>query len=384
MDKKKLPIGSVGVQTFRGTLRLRLPRQLYDGKQLFIHIGLRDTPENRKQVQQKAWQIEEDIRTGQFDFTHSKYKPTPIAALNKPLPTLVELWDFYSQFKKSQVAVTTFKTHYQVRYANQVKNLPTQDFRDVIQIRDWLLKNFTVDTAKRVLTQLSSCCRWAVKSGLIPNNPFAGLSAEIRAGKRKSIYPFTKAEVGTILEAFQNHPKHNHYHAFVMFLLLTGCRPGEAVALCWNHVSQDCSAITFAEAISLGIRKDTKTHTVRSFPCNERLKELLLTIRPDNPKSEELVFPARNGKAIDVSRFNHKVWKGDKSAGIVGIVSQLVQEGKMLRYRPLYNCRHTFITNCIEANVPVAQVARWVGNSPEIIYKHYCGITASHTVPTFF
>ncbi|MEH2079554.1 MAG: hypothetical protein V7K89_05925 [Nostoc sp.] len=40
------------------------------------------------------------------------------------------------------------------------------------------------------------------------------------------------------------------------------------------------------------------------------------------------------------------------------MVSQLVEEGKIARYRPPYNARHTFITECLERGVPVQQVAR--------------------------
>ena len=40
-----------------------------------------------------------------------------------------------------------------------------------------------------------------------------------------------------------------------------------------------------------------------------------------------------------------------------------------------YNTRHTFITLCISAGVPISDIASWVGNSPEIILKHYAGLT---------
>ena len=38
--------GCVGIESFQGRLRLRLPRQVYGGKQKYLTLGLEDIPEN--------------------------------------------------------------------------------------------------------------------------------------------------------------------------------------------------------------------------------------------------------------------------------------------------------------------------------------------------
>jgi len=53
--------GSVGIETFQGRLRLRLPRQLYGGKQKYLTLGLDDSPGNRRIAEAKVKQIESDI-----------------------------------------------------------------------------------------------------------------------------------------------------------------------------------------------------------------------------------------------------------------------------------------------------------------------------------
>jgi len=60
-----------------------------------------------------------------------------------------------------------------------------------------------------------------------------------------------------------------------------------------------------------------------------------------------------------------------------------VRAGKVERYRPQYNTRHTLIAQCIEAGVSPVQVAKWVGNSPEIIMTHYAGTLRRVQVPEF-
>ncbi len=67
--------GSVGIESFRGRLRLHLPRQLFNGQNKYLTLGLTDTPENRNLAEQKAHQIELDIQADDFDETLAKYKP---------------------------------------------------------------------------------------------------------------------------------------------------------------------------------------------------------------------------------------------------------------------------------------------------------------------
>ena len=56
--------------------------------------------------------------------------------------------------------------------------------------------------------------------------------------------------------------------------------------------------------------------------------------------------------------------------------SKLIQN----RYRP-YDLRHTAISRWIEAQIPVAQVANWAGNSSEVIWKHYVNVTQEYEMP---
>ena len=85
--------GSVGIESFRGRLRLRLPRQLFGGKQKYIYTELADTDVNRRATEAKAKLIEADIAFERFDYTLAKYgKPQP------PQLAVVEaIWRDFSQ-----------------------------------------------------------------------------------------------------------------------------------------------------------------------------------------------------------------------------------------------------------------------------------------------
>lgn len=383
--------GTVGVEKFRGKLRLRLPRQIFSGKQKYISTGLEDTPENWKRVQSKAWTIEEDIARGNFDPSLAKYRLQSHLKLIVP-PNLNELWQKYTQYKSTQVEETTLRLNFQ-RVTSHINKLPTQLLNDSTKIRDYLVNNNSSYTAKRILTQMNACCNWAVKSGLIEVNPFQGMAQEIKTPKNSSngvdIDPFTAEERNIIINAFRQHPIYHHYTNFVRFLFMTGCRTSEAVALKWKHINNDCSKITFSEAVvnisNQKIRKGLKTEEKRNFPCNKSLQTLLVSIRPENCCNEDLVFPSLSGKEINPHTFNAFVWKGclNKGKRYIGIVQALVDEGKIERYRPQYQSRHTFITLALENGLDVKDVARLVGNSPEVIYKHYAGRKKDLIVPEF-
>lgn len=377
---------AIGIEERNGRLRLRLPRVIAEGSARYISTGL--TPEDFRKAQAVAWQIEEDIKTGQLDTSLERYKSAfqqKQKVVKRSPENLASLWSKYSDYMRPQIAETTYQKDYVRKYKNHIDQLPTRDISQVSVIRDWLLSQHSADTTKRVLTYLSACCNWAVASGLIETNPFLGVAGSIKRPKATSqIDPFTISERQAILEAFQENK--NHYHSFVSFLFATGCRTGEAIALTWGNISPSLDWVIFSESYDsqLDIRKTTKTGKARRFPVNRSLRVLLEAIRPDRPKTDLLVFPSPTGLYIHNGKFTNQVWRGCRvgSKTYRGIVTDLVARGLVERYRPPYNTRHTFITLALANGLTVSQVASLVGNSPEVVLKHYAGATVSE-VPEF-
>ncbi|ABA22192.1 probable integrase [Trichormus variabilis ATCC 29413] len=183
----------VAVEDKQGKLRLRLPRRIADGSSRYIYTGLDATTDNQKKAQVVAWQIEEDIRTDQLDPTLDRYKLQfrPKITVAKKVD-LSELWVSYCDYKRPQLAPTTYQRDYIRKFAHHIDSLPSKDIRDAVAIRDFLLQTLSASTAKRLLTHFAACCRWAESSGLLKSNPFAGMASSIRKPKSdKSIDPFT-------------------------------------------------------------------------------------------------------------------------------------------------------------------------------------------------
>lgn len=382
--------GSVQIKTSNGRLQLVFS---YGGKRHYLSLGLQDNKLNRKAAEAKGKIIEADIAYERFDDTLAKYKPqTALSTITPaftpvPTPSLSELWEKFIEYKQPQCSPNTMKYTYGV-YSNYLKSLPTYDLDKAPEIRDYCLKSIPMNSCKRFIVRLSACCDWAIKSGLISENPFAGMSLEIKLPKSQKsehdIFPFTAAEKDAIVAAIETNqfcPKtskvrHSFYGPLVRFLFATGARPSEAIALQWKHISSDFRFISFEQAIINGesgreVREGLKTQERRRFPCNTSLQDLLKSIKPNNCDPESLLFPSPEGNFwIDTNNLRNRAWK-------------LVLKGLGIEYRKLYQTRHTFITLALEHSLDAKDVGRLVGNSPEIIYRHYAGNKRVLFVPEF-
>jgi integrase len=391
-NRVKAQSGTVCIKSSNDRLQLVFS---FGGRRHYLSLGLPDTLVNRRAAEAKAKLIESDIAFDRFDASLAKYKPqsvleTATAETSAEIrPSLSELWDLFIEFKRPQCSPNTMRYMYGT-FTGYVARLPTHDLSHAAVIRDYVIANFPLNSGKRLITRFSACCKWAMQSGLIDENPFAEMASGIKLPKTKKIAgfnqinPFSLEERDAIINAIETDQfcpaksayKHSLYAPLIKVLFATGCRPSEVSALQWRNISDDCRQITFDQAIirtdnGRRIKKGLKTQISRKFPCNDSLKTLLLSIRPESPRAEDLVFPSPAGKPIDLNNFRHRTWKA-------------VLTGLGIPYRKLYQTRHTFITHALEVGkLDAKDVARLVGNSPEVIYQHYAGSKRELIVPEF-
>lgn len=388
----KSPRGSVTVSSVRGNLRLRLPRSLWGGKQVYLPLGLADNLQNRKAAEIKAKEIELDVLSGHFDPTLKKYQFITSYEIPKSKPeesknsiTFVEIYQKYINTKKDKSA-TTWKSTY-INTLNHLNNCPYQFLSEAMELKDWMIASKTLDTCRRILMQLNAACNWALERGLIQSNPFLGKSKiKIKKSKPK-IHPFSSEEKQKILTAFEKSEKFKYLLPLIKFFFLTGCRTSEAIGLRWKNIKADCSSISFEEVMVLGKggaqrRQGTKQSPQRDFPCNRQLRDLLLSIKPKSliVNSSSSVFVRPDGLPVSHQDLR-RAWYGKGDA--LGIVRQLAADGAIDGYRSQYNTRHTMISACLEAGISPVQIAQWVGNSAEIIFRNYAGIINKISVPEF-
>ncbi|MBW4522561.1 MAG: DUF3596 domain-containing protein [Scytolyngbya sp. HA4215-MV1] len=377
-SKQKASKGTVQIKVSNGRLQLVFSWQ---GQRFYLSLGLPDTTINRKAAEAKARQIELDFVSGNFDSTLEKYKPQSVLKTQQPditpkvTPKLKDLWEAYTQYKASSLKPTTQLYHESfTRLFARLGDIP---LLDALKVKAALEKVTTLHQTKRALMQLNAACRWGVKHKLIEQNPYEGMANEMpryRYQLEPNPNSFTEDEREQIIQAFKAHKGnwngrgvtgigYEHYAPFVEFLFLTGCRPSEAIGLQWKNISEDSGFVFFEGSITTSgngkpIRvKGSKNNKNRRFPCSQKLRSLLQSIRPENPDPEALVFPSPKGKAINYNNFCNNAWNR--------IVDPIKPDTTP------YSCRDTFITIQILKLIPETVIAEWCDTSVEMIQKHY-------------
>lgn len=359
--------GTISIETNKGWLRLRWS---HNGSRYVLYLGLPDDEVNRLVAEQRAGAIRLDILSGNFDPTLKKYKSEE--QITRSLISPAQLIDRFVQYKEkmsqcSKAALSKYKglrtrleQYFEDKPADRIKETDAQGF---IQWLSECIKLKPVTLRER-LSILRACWQWGIEQELIEQkNPWKNI--RIKSSRTKGAQPFTSEECRQILMGFRTDPHYAYYSDFVDFRLSIGCRPGEAAALRWENVSDECDRVWIVESYTRGeLKKNTKTEKNRVFKVPARVQKMLRDRRPENYKPEELVFPAKKGGYIDDSDFRNRAWiKVLKKVGV--------------EYRKPYATRATGTSHLIESGMSVADVSVITGNTPETIYRHYLGTVAN-------
>ncbi len=331
-------------------------------------------------------------------------------------PSLHEIcskWFYEHKISVNRLEETTIEI-----YKIQLKELQScpQDLFDLDAIKDWLIqKSYSAPaTAIKLLSLMRNALKWGTQKKLLPKSLSINIESwnqDINRTSDKQC-PFWAKEKGyfkpnqeykgfsvkdeeIILEEFKEFQwckqKPGLFYPFAKLKFLTGCRPGEGLALRWgdfddSEVNEDegrFGILRFQESFSRTLKKEKsiKNHKPHQLPCDKELASFLLEIRPNNYQlSDYIIEPDLKG--VERSNFfrdfsicwrSYFIKKTDYHK--IGIMEKLLDEKKLtqLIYRNPYATRHTFITRQINAGVPLGTVAAWVGDDPATVAKHYLG-----------
>ncbi|WP_297074730.1 tyrosine-type recombinase/integrase [Thermoleptolyngbya sp. M55_K2018_002] len=355
-------MGSVRVESCRGRLRLRWR---VDGQRYCFYLGLDDTPTNAANAKLKANEIERDIAQDIFDPTLERYRG---GKASKSLE-VHELFRRYLEHKRDEVYSQTLTkysgllTHLKAYFGG--KTIGQLSPADCQKFKRYLENKLVPRTVQERLWMLESCWDWAIAQRKVATNPWKGMASKVKPGPAPRPNPFTLDEVRRIVEAFRQHRSYRHYADFVEFLLGTGCRTGEAIALVWGDVTEDCSQIWFGKTRSVSKIQELKAGQAGFVPLSRHLRELLQRRRPVEVDPEALIFPAPRGGYLDKHNFR-RVW--ENRLAIAGVP-----------YRKPYTSRHTLITYWLQQGEDPLTVAKFCRTSPRMIYRSYAGYIPSKT-----
>ena len=200
----------------------------------------------------------------------------------------------------------------------------------------------------------------AYRSRLIAFDPSDGL--KLPKNEKRSHRSITDEERTHILEVASYHPS----GLWVLLILYTGLRPGEAAALQWKDIDFDRNEIHVYKAIESGTStiKTPKTPAgIRDIPMRKDLRQLLWNVRGD-PFS--LLFPTRKG-TIRSPTSVWKLWHSFAKELDLHMGAE-EQDGKIVHHAiapdlTLYCLRHTFCTDLQRAGVAINIAKELMGHS---------------------
>jgi integrase len=172
----------------------------------------------------------------------------------------------------------------------------------------------------------------AVRSDVIRSNPVAAVkSPRRRVSRASSALPLE--DVPSFLHALHTDPEIPRLEIADLFefMLFTGCRIGEALALRWSHVNLEGYQVTFAATVvrisggGLHLQEQTKTDSsTRTIGLPPELTDLLL--RRHDKRDWDLVFPSMLGKLRDTDN-TEADWRANRDRlGFPAVTSQSLRK----------------------------------------------------------
>ncbi len=224
-------------------------------------------------------------------------------------------------------------------------------------VATWSAAGLHVNTVRLHLAVLHTCLRAAQAAGLRPDNPAAAVKKP--KGERTKIVPFTPEEVVRVVEEATA----RRSSRMLALVAVTGCRAGEALALDVANFDPATGELTIRQS-------------------QDRAKGLGPTKSASGVRTIRVPAPALPAvRAAIGARTSGPLFATDEGArngyhNVRGIHQRtLARLG--IAYRGLHHFRHTVATQMLAAGVPVGDVAKFLGDTPEMIVKTYLHATGA-------
>lgn len=204
----------------------------------------------------------------------------------------------------------------------------------------------------------------AVNDELILRNPANSIPAT-RVTKRE-IDPFSREEADDLIAQLYEVTSglQTIYACFFEFSFYTGMRPGEAMALRWSEVDMRSRRAKVCRIRLYGkIKERTKTKVSREVLLNDRALQALEKARPLTAARSDYVF------APDGSGDRSELYIRSETGAKRYWLSALRKSG--IRYRRMYDTRHTYATMCLMSGMNPAFIAAQLGHSVQVLLSTY-------------
>ena len=245
---------------------------------------------------------------------------------------------------------------------------------DVVAFRSWLLRNYSRDQARKVLSSFHSMMKEMANRGYIASNVASGVS--IRADSRydEPVVVPTPGEVRALLEAAdrlansKNKQTANTWERYRPMLYLaadTGMRPQEYVVVAGSNFEDH--SVTVDRALERGGYRISVTKT----PAGRRTIDLspetfgMVTHYRDHKavtNKHDLVFPTASGHWQSTDNWRKRgFYAACMEAGLVETVEEDGESVEKPKFKP-YDLRHFYASMLIDQRVNLKRIQKLMGH----------------------
>ncbi len=247
----------------------------------------------------------------------------------------------------------------------QINSIVAADIQQMIN--DMVDEDLSYSTIKKAFDTLNQRFKLAINQGQVNKNPTVGVVLPKQKNKKNSeIQYFSKEQCKELIEESRRTYEYNNQNVYrlgelVPFLIFTGLRIGEAIALEWKDIDCKNKTITINKNVVevkskevdkyiLEKQNSTKTDSsTRIIPISNGAMKCIENLKKING-DKKFVFASQTGKYISPSNFN-RMFRGIQKA---------------LKYEVvlgMHSLRHTFATLMLNKGIDVKIVSELLGHS---------------------
>lgn len=247
--------------------------------------------------------------------------------------------------------------------------------------------NMSLSSLKKIKEVLSPCFHYAKMSGLIESNPMdlvvfprndKSLSVKTKVIECYNDKEIEKIAITSTYPYYKENARRYRYAPMFTFILNTGLRFGECLALTWDDINFENDTISVNKTLSAIKNRNTedsrrkiqvvsspKTYnSTRILPMNKVARDMLLEMKTRNSISKiesNIVFPNYSGEYINMRSVQETFASICKDVGV--------------EHKGIHALRHTFGSVLVRNKVDIKVVSELLGHTDvKFTYNRYIHI----------
>ena len=279
-------------------------------------------------------------------------------------PVLADEWEREHEKKVKEATRISYRSsvkRLKAAFPGSVKEIKPIDVKRYLV--SFEKKGYSAQTVSKELFVFRAVLSYAVMAGDIDVNP----AAEVKISKglpKKTREALTEEQEKEVKDKWRD----AEFGLFALFLLYTGMRRGEALAITYKDIDRKKGVIRVNKKLSYASSSRPVLEDWTKSANGIREVPLLAPLAAALPKNRiGLVFPGEQGGCMTYYEL-HRKWRA--FCRDVGFVEVTPDGEEQFPITP--HCfRHSFATICYEAGLDPRQAAKICGDTPETLEKVY-------------